>query len=227
MPHWEKTSESTRLVCICQLLPFFLGLALQRAMPHLVPVLHHQGLGTSWSVTHNHPSLSAAHRPLGSNNWEREKRTGEREKRCIAAYGHTPNTAASKSCISEWPRLSGFTDRHWEHSPRTAWQGQGQTSIPNWPACQEPLQCQKWPSTPAGSQGLQLASPLLLLSRVRSWTPGCAREEDLGKSGFPTSQLTPCHQVSRELLWQKVPQNHIFWSWVCCWQSASWGKETS
>lgn len=86
----------------------------------------------------------------------KERRTGERKKRCIAACGHTPSTTASKSWISEWPLHCWYVWVHSEALASTAPGGPGrdrrQTSTPNWPACQELLQCQKWLSTTAGSQ---------------------------------------------------------------------------
>lgn len=120
MPHWEKTSESIRLVCIPQLLPFF-GLALQRAMPHLVPVLCHQGLGTSWNVTHNHPSPRAAHRPLGSNNLREgeENRREEKEMYC-SLWTHPKHNSIKKLNFSDLftSGMSGFTVRHWQAQPQ-------------------------------------------------------------------------------------------------------------
>lgn len=88
-------------------------------MPHLVPVfLHCQGLGTSWSVTHNHLSPSTAHRPLSSETGGKGKRTGKRKKRCITACGFTPNTTASKSWILEWHLSHWHTV--WVHSEALA-----------------------------------------------------------------------------------------------------------
>lgn len=179
MSHWEETSESIRLVCIPQLLPFFLGLALQRAMPHLAPVFHCQGLGTSWSVTHNHPSLSAALGPLGSNNWGEGQENRREEK--DALWPVDTAQAQQHQKAEFWRDLfavgtSGFTVRHCEAPPpKKAWQG-GRTDVHPKLACMSRAtampemtlyNCRQLVQT-LGPTALLLASPLVLLSRVRS-----------------------------------------------------------